>query len=467
MEHLAAALFFYMLRFSDAQLLQRRHPQADAEHGDGLLQLRHRRQGGGDTDIAVVGVDAVGERSPCTGHGDARLLAQGQRPSGAAGHGVQTDEIAAHGPLVVRDAQRCDLPVQTVQHRVELGSQNGRVLLHQRQRVRPVLEEQHMPQLVDFVKTDGLDVDELREVVDVGLTGSHHRHARAGERYLAGGGELVHHVGVAVLGAQADDVGERHEIAVEFVDAVGVVPHQHEVRRGGLHGRQTANSLLRIHHALRVGVFGHVPHALHRRIADQLLHHVHVGAAGGHGHGDHLHAEAVRHLEVPVIAGHRADPLHPVQLAPGLLAVEQTVGERLGDGVVHQLQTGVAAHEHLLRLAAQNVREQPPRRGDARHLAVVPGLHAVGHELLRLRQQPENGRHQIQLLPARLAPGHIQRQVQRLGALVLRLQGRVCSLPLRQCHVCVFFLHDKGPPPYFFAIIHCLPSLGNHFFRMS
>ena len=236
------------------------------------------------------------------------------------------------------------------------------------------------------------------------------------------------------------------------MDAVGVVPHQHEIRRGGLHGRQTADSLLSVYHALRIGVFGNVPHTLYRRVADQLLHHVHVGAVSGHGDGDHLHAEALRHLEVPVVAGDRAEPLHLVQLAPGLLAVKHTVGEGLGYGVVHQLQAGVAAHEHLLRLAAQNVREQPPRRGDARHLAVVPGLHAVGHELLRLRQQPENGRHHIQLLPPRLAAGHVQRQMQRLGALKFRLQGRVFRLPLRQCHLCVFFFHDERPPPYFFAI---------------
>ena len=81
----------------------------------------------------------------------------------------------------------------------------------------------------------------------------------------------------------------------------------------------------------------------------------------------------------------------------------KAVGERLGHGVIHQLQAGVAAHEHLLGLAAQNVREQPSGRGDARHLAVVADVDAVGDEILRLGQQAENGCDQIQLHLARLA----------------------------------------------------------------
>ena len=42
------------------QLLQRRHTQAVAQHRDGRLQLCHRGQRGGDTDIGIVGVDTVG-----------------------------------------------------------------------------------------------------------------------------------------------------------------------------------------------------------------------------------------------------------------------------------------------------------------------------------------------------------------------------------------------------------------------
>ena len=90
--------------------------QADAQHGDGLLQLLNRGQGRRDADIAVLGILAIGEGGACAGHGDARLLAQGQRPLGGAGHGVQRDEVAALGPPPGGDLQRRDLPVQRVHH---------------------------------------------------------------------------------------------------------------------------------------------------------------------------------------------------------------------------------------------------------------------------------------------------------------------------------------------------------------
>ena len=54
---------------------------------------------------------------------------------------------------------------------------------------------------------------------------------------------------------------------------------------------------------------------------------------------------------MPVIAGGGAQELHHGLPAPGALAVEQTMGIGLGDGIVHQLQAGVAAHEHLLAVA--------------------------------------------------------------------------------------------------------------------
>ena len=223
------------------------------------------------------------------------------------------------------------------------------------------------------------------------------------------------------------------------MDAVGVIPHQHEVGGGGLQGRQTADGLGRVHHALGVGVLGHVPHTLDGGILHQLLHHVHIGASGGHGNSNHLHAEGLGDLEVPVIAGGGAEPLHLVQLAPWLLAVEQAVGKGLGHRVIHQLQTGVAAHEHLLQLAAQNVGKQRLGGGDTGHLAIVSGLDTVGDKILRLDENAEDIRHQIQLVTARLAPCHIQLQAQRLLLLIGRLDGSIFRLTLLQRHFRVLF----------------------------
>ena len=115
--------------------------------------------------------------------------------------------------------------------------------------------------------------------------------------------------------------------------------------------------------------------------------------------------------------------------------MEQAVGVGLGDGVVHQLQTGVAAHEHLLRPAAQDLREQPLGRRQAAELAVVAHVDTVGHVVLRLLHQAENIADQIQLRLAGLAPGHVQIQAPGLQLLVLPGHLGVFRLPLLGGHL--------------------------------
>ena len=109
-----------------------------------------------------------------------------------------------------------------------------------------------MAQLIHLVKADGLNTDELRHVVHIGLAARKARNACARQRHLARGGEFKDHVGVAVLLAFAQNVGEGDEIAVELVDAVGIVPHEEEVRRGGLHGSDAADRLVGINDAVGV-----------------------------------------------------------------------------------------------------------------------------------------------------------------------------------------------------------------------
>ncbi len=327
---------------------------------------------------------------------------------------------------------------------MELGREDGGVALHQLQGVRLILQIADVAQLIDLVKADGLDVDELGEVGDVVLAGGHDGHARAGERDLAGGGEFIHHVPVATVGAKLQNVGELHEIAVKLMDAVRIIPHEHEVRRGGLHGGQTADGPVGVDHALGIGVLGDVPHALDGGVLHQLLHHAHIRAGGGHRNGDHLHAEGLRDLEVAVVAGNGADPLDLVQLGPGLLAVEQTVGKCLGHGVKHELEAGVAAHENLRGLAAQQLREQRTGGGDAGHLAVVPRLHAVDDVILGSFEYVENVRDHVQLLASRLAPGHVQIQPQRLLPLIGGPNGIVFRLTLRRGHFSILHINSSS-----------------------
>ena len=115
------------------------------------------------------------------------------------------------------------------------------------------------------------------------------------------------------------------------------------------------------------------------------------------------------------------------------------MGKGLGHRVVHELQAGVAAHENLFRLAAQNVGKQRLGGGDTGHLAVIAGLDAVGDKVLGLDEDAEDIRHQIQLVAARLAPRHIQLQAQGLLLLIGRLDSGVLRLTLLQRHFRVFF----------------------------
>ena len=169
---------------------------------------------------------------------------------------------------------------------------------------------------------NGLNADELGHVLHVGLAARKARNARAGERHLARGSELENHVGVAVLLALAQNILERDELAVELVDAVGVVPHQQEVRRGRLHLCDALDGLVGVDDAVGVRVLRHVPHALDARVLDEVFDNVHVGAVFGHRDGDELKAEALGHLEVAVIARRGAEPFDALFLAPRLFAVQ-------------------------------------------------------------------------------------------------------------------------------------------------
>ena len=118
------------------------------------------------------------------------------------------------------------------------------------------------------------------------------------------------------------------------------------------------------------------------------------------------------------------------------------MGVRLGNGVVHQLKTCVAAHKNLFRPASQNVCKEPPGRGDSGHLAVIPHINAVGHIILRLLHQLENIADQIQLFLTGLAAGHVQRKPLGLQRLEFLLQAGV-FLPAflcRQFSVCLHII---------------------------
>ena len=119
-----------------------------------------------------------------------------------------------------------------------------------------------------------------KEAGHVGLGAGEAGHARAGEGDLGGGGELEHHVGASRLRADGQDVreaimGPKFRCVADTLDkeiapldiaswrrpkgAVGVVPHDEEIRRGGRQGRQAADGLLGVDDPLGVGVLRSSP----------------------------------------------------------------------------------------------------------------------------------------------------------------------------------------------------------------
>ena len=208
--------------------------QAGAEYLHSLFQLLQRGQAGGDADIAVVRVDAVGVSSAGSGHGNARFLAKSQSALGRTGHGVQADKVAALGPLPLSKAQRVDLSFQGVGNQSKFGGHHAGMALHDLNGMGLVLQVAHMAQLIDLVVRDHLHTKHPGKVADVANAGGHNGNTAAGKGDLGGGGELKHHIRVAGLFAKAQNIRERNILTFKFMQAVGIVPHNDKIGSGRL-----------------------------------------------------------------------------------------------------------------------------------------------------------------------------------------------------------------------------------------
>ena len=80
---------------------------------------------------------------------------------------------------------------------------------------------------------------------------------------------------------------------------------------------------------------------------------------------------------MPVVTRHGAKELYLIKFGPGLFAVQQAVGDRLCNCVIHQGKAGVARSENLLRINAQYIRKHPAAAGQTLKRAVIAGVYAV------------------------------------------------------------------------------------------
>ena len=261
--------------------------------------------------------------------------------------------------------------------------------------------------------------------------------------------KLVHQVRVArplALGQDLDQVVLL--LVVQVVHAVGVVPEDAEIRRRGLQPGEAAHRLVAVGIALGVGILGHAPDALDGLVlGHQLLHQVHLGAGGRHGHGDHLDAEILGDGEVAVVAGHGAQELHLVQLAPGRGA-HDAVGVGAGHRVVHHVQAGIAVDDDVLGVVLHHVAQQLPGLLDAGQRAVVAAIGAVVAGQVAVGIQHVHHAHgQVQLLLAGHAAAHVQVNAHALVFLVFLFQQGDLVLQLLAGHFSIGFHSAVQPFP--------------------
>ena len=146
----------------------------------------------------------------------------------------------------------------------------------------------------------------------------------------------------------ASHIEELIAILSEIMYGVGIIPHNTEVGGGTLHRGKTAHRFRRIGDTRGVAVLRHAPYTLYGRIQGKALHLVHIGAVFGHFDGDHLYTKRLTDAEVAVIAGGRAKEDHALLAYPRTGGIAGAVQHRACNGIVHQVQAGVAANDDVL-----------------------------------------------------------------------------------------------------------------------
>ena len=265
-----------------------------------------------------------------------------------------------------------------------------------------------MAQLVHLIIADDHHGEALADILHGVHAACNGGNTCTGEGDLAGGGEHEHTVLRAVLLALVQQNRGLDDLLGQVVDDISLIPEDLEIRSSGLHLGHPVNGLIAVSITIRVGILGHAPDALDGVIlGHQLLHNVHIGAIGGHGHADQLKAELLGDSKVTVIAGHRAEELALFHLRPRAGRLREAEHIANVDEVIHQLQAGVAAHEHFLGLDTEHIRKQDASLVQALKITIVAGVGACIRGVVGHLQQVHC---QIHLVGAGLAACHVQLQ---------------------------------------------------------
>ena len=311
--------------------------------------------------------------------------------------------------------------------------------LHQSKHTCLVLQIADMAKLVHLIIRDNLHIEKLHHICHIPFTADKNRDACPRIGYFGSGSKLKNHVFISVFCTFSQDICKRNKITEEFVHTIGIIPHKKEIFRGGLHGSNTTDGFIAVDDPIRIGIFGHTPHAFYSRITDQFFHQIHIRACRRHGNGDHLHAERLRHFKMSVVSRGRAEPLYGVKLCPRLAAVLQAMGVGFGNGVIHQLQRRITADKNILRLYAENLGKQFLAGRKPIQIPVIAGIDPVTHIVTVRGEDIHHLTCQVKLLFARLAPCHIERKALSLQLFVFRFNNLQLGLKLFCRHICIFF----------------------------
>ena len=164
------------------QLFRSGKLDTDTEDFHSLLQFGNRGISRCDTDVGILRILAVGVGCAGSGQHNASLLAQGDNPLGTALHHVYADKVTAVRLSPGGYALSGKLCAQMAQHRFKFRCKKRTVKLHMLQYAVDVLEEHHVTQLVELIRTDGLEGKMLPEHNQVAGACTHCRNARAWER---------------------------------------------------------------------------------------------------------------------------------------------------------------------------------------------------------------------------------------------------------------------------------------------
>ena len=139
---------------------------------------------------------------------------------------------------------------------------------------------------------------------------------------------------------------------------IGIVPIDTEILCCRLQSCKSAHCLIGIGNSLRIGVLGHTPDSLDRRIlTHQLLHHIHIRSFRCHGYVDHFDSEIFRDRKMPVITGYRTEKLHNGKLAPGRTAAD-AVRHGTRYRIIHDVQTGISVNDNLVGRNLDQIRQK-------------------------------------------------------------------------------------------------------------